>query len=57
VAGSRLAARYTAIGAALDAGDAEGTAVVFAEKEPLPGGPGYVCDHIGLRAKLHLASS
>jgi len=26
--------------------------VIFAEKEPLPDGPGYVSDHVGLRASL-----
>jgi endonuclease/exonuclease/phosphatase family metal-dependent hydrolase len=31
---------------------AEDATVVFAEKEPLPGGPGYVSDHVGLRASL-----
>ena len=29
--------------------------MVFAGQEPLPGGPGYVSDHIGLRAGLILA--
>jgi endonuclease/exonuclease/phosphatase family metal-dependent hydrolase len=33
---------------------AEAGTVVFAGKEPLPGGPGYVSDHIGLRASLVL---
>src|SRR5215471_14077253 len=38
----------------LTAGDvkAESAAVMFAEKEPLAGGPGYVSDHLGLRATL-----
>jgi endonuclease/exonuclease/phosphatase family metal-dependent hydrolase len=34
---------------------AEAATVVFAGKEPLPGGPGYVSDHVGLRASLFLA--
>jgi hypothetical protein len=34
---------------------AEAATVVFAAKEPLPGGPGYVSDHLGLRASLVLA--
>jgi sphingomyelin phosphodiesterase 2 len=34
---------------------AESAAVAFAGKEPLPGGPGYVSDHVGLRASLILA--
>jgi len=34
---------------------ADAATVVFARKEPLPGGPGYVSDHIGLRAGLILA--
>jgi endonuclease/exonuclease/phosphatase family metal-dependent hydrolase len=33
---------------------AEGATLVFAAMEPLPGGPGYVSDHIGLRASLFL---
>jgi sphingomyelin phosphodiesterase 2 len=33
---------------------AESATVVFAGKEPLPGGPAYVSDHIGLRASLFL---
>ena len=33
---------------------AEAATVVFAGKEPLPGGPGYVSDHVGLRASLVL---
>jgi sphingomyelin phosphodiesterase 2 len=36
---------------------AESAAVVFAGKEPLPGGPSYVSDHLGLRASLFLAPS
>jgi endonuclease/exonuclease/phosphatase (EEP) superfamily protein YafD len=32
------------------------TRLLFAGKEPLPGGPGYVSDHIGLCAQLSLAS-
>jgi endonuclease/exonuclease/phosphatase family metal-dependent hydrolase len=32
--------------------NAEAAALVFAGKEPMPGGPGYVSDHIGLRASL-----
>jgi endonuclease/exonuclease/phosphatase family metal-dependent hydrolase len=35
---------------------AESAAMVFAGKEPLPGGPGFVSDHIGLRASLVLTS-
>ncbi len=34
---------------------AEAATVLFPGKEPLPGGPGYVSDHIGLRARLFLA--
>ena len=34
---------------------AESAAVVFAGEETLPGGPGYVSDHVGLRASLFLA--
>jgi Endonuclease/Exonuclease/phosphatase family len=34
---------------------AESATVAFAGKEPLPGGPGYVSDHVGLRASLILA--
>jgi hypothetical protein len=34
---------------------AESATVAFAAKEPLPGGPGYVSDHLGLRASLVLA--
>jgi endonuclease/exonuclease/phosphatase family metal-dependent hydrolase len=33
---------------------AEAATVIFAEKEPLPDGPGYVSDHVGLRASLVL---
>lgn len=33
---------------------AEAATVVFTEREPLPGGPGYVSDHVGLRAALVL---
>jgi sphingomyelin phosphodiesterase 2 len=33
---------------------AEAATVVFADKQPLPGGPGYVSDHLGLRASLVL---
>jgi endonuclease/exonuclease/phosphatase family metal-dependent hydrolase len=38
----------------LTAGDvkAQAATVIYAEKEPLPGGPGYVSDHLGLRATL-----
>jgi hypothetical protein len=32
----------------------EAATVVFADKEPLPGGPGYISDHLGLRAHLVL---
>jgi hypothetical protein len=35
--------------------EAEAATVVFTDKEPLPGGPGYVSDHVGLRASLVLA--
>ena len=35
--------------------EAEAATVVFADKLPLPGGPGYVSDHVGLRASLVLA--
>ncbi len=34
---------------------AEAGTVLFAGKEPLPGGPGYVSDHLGLCARLFLA--
>ena len=34
---------------------AESAAVVLAGEETLPGGPGYVSDHVGLRASLFLA--
>jgi sphingomyelin phosphodiesterase 2 len=34
---------------------AEAATVIFAGKEQLPGGPGYVSDHVGLRASLVLA--
>ena len=34
---------------------AEAAAVLFAGTEPLPGGPGYVSDHVRLRASLFLA--
>lgn len=33
----------------------EAAAVVFAGLEPLPGGPGYLSDHLGVRASLLLA--
>jgi hypothetical protein len=33
----------------------EAATLLFTEKEPLPDGPGYVSDHIGLRASLFLA--
>jgi hypothetical protein len=33
---------------------AEGATLVFAAMEPLPGGPGYVSDHVGLCASLFL---
>jgi endonuclease/exonuclease/phosphatase family metal-dependent hydrolase len=36
---------------------AEAATVVFTEKEPMPGGPGYVSDHVGLRASLVLVPS
>jgi endonuclease/exonuclease/phosphatase family metal-dependent hydrolase len=38
-----------------DGVSAEAATVVFAHKQPLPGGPGYVSDHVGLRASLVLA--
>ena len=34
---------------------AEAATVLFAGKEPLPSGPGYVSDHLGLSARLSLA--
>jgi sphingomyelin phosphodiesterase 2 len=34
---------------------AESAAVVFVDKQPLPSGPGYLSDHIGLRASLSLS--
>jgi sphingomyelin phosphodiesterase 2 len=33
---------------------AEDATVMFTEKEPMRGGPGYVSDHVGLRARLVL---
>jgi sphingomyelin phosphodiesterase 2 len=33
---------------------AESATVTFADRQPLPGGPGYVSDHLGLRASLLL---
>jgi len=36
---------------------AESATVIFVGKEPLPGGPAYVSDHLGLRANLFLAPS
>jgi endonuclease/exonuclease/phosphatase family metal-dependent hydrolase len=35
----------------------ESTTLVFPGKVPLPGGPGYVSDHVGLRARLSLVPS
>jgi sphingomyelin phosphodiesterase 2 len=35
---------------------AETAGTMFAGKEPLPGGPGYVSDHLGLRASLSVPS-
>jgi sphingomyelin phosphodiesterase 2 len=42
----------------LTAGDvkAEAATVMFAEKEPLASGPGYVSDHLGLRATIRTGS-
>ena len=37
---------------ATDGGMAETATVLFAGKTPLPGGPGYLSDHLGLCAKL-----
>jgi endonuclease/exonuclease/phosphatase (EEP) superfamily protein YafD len=37
-----------------DAVKATATRLLFAGQEPLPGGPGYVSDHIGLSARLSL---
>jgi Endonuclease/Exonuclease/phosphatase family len=37
--------------------EAEAATVLFQDKVPLPGGPGYVSDHVGLRARLSVASS
>jgi Endonuclease/Exonuclease/phosphatase family len=34
---------------------ADAAAVVFTDSHPLPGGPGYVSDHLGLRASLIVA--
>ncbi len=34
----------------------EAATVTFVDQEPLPGGPGYVSDHLGLRATLVLTS-
>jgi endonuclease/exonuclease/phosphatase (EEP) superfamily protein YafD len=36
---------------------AEAATVMFADQEPLPGGPGYVSDHVGLRASLRVRHS
>lgn len=44
LSGSRLAERYAVTGAA--------ATLLFVDSEPLPGGPGWVSDHIGLRARL-----
>jgi hypothetical protein len=33
---------------------AEATTVLFADEAPLPGGPGYLSDHLGLSARLRL---
>ena len=38
-----------------DGVSATAATVVFAGQQPLPGGPGYVSDHLGLRASLALA--
>ncbi len=38
-----------------DGVETEASTVVFADKEPLPDGPGYVSDHVGLRVSLSLA--
>jgi sphingomyelin phosphodiesterase 2 len=35
---------------------AEAATVLFAGMEPLPGGPGHVSDHVGLRARLLLTT-
>jgi hypothetical protein len=35
----------------------ETATVLFSDKVPLPGGPGYVSDHVGLRARLSVTSS
>ena len=35
----------------------ETATVLFRDKVPLPGGPGYVSDHVGLRARLLLPPS
>jgi sphingomyelin phosphodiesterase 2 len=40
----------------VDGVKAEAGTVLFAGKKPLPGGPGYVSDHLGLCARLLLAS-
>jgi sphingomyelin phosphodiesterase 2 len=42
----------------LTTGDIKAVAaeVLFADKEPLPGGPGYLSDHVGLSARLSLTS-
>jgi hypothetical protein len=47
-AGSGSVARY------LSARKAESATLLFPGKVPLPGGPGYVSDHVGLRAMLFL---
>jgi endonuclease/exonuclease/phosphatase family metal-dependent hydrolase len=35
---------------------ASAVTLLFADKEPLPSGPAWLSDHIGLRARLVLAS-
>lgn len=36
--------------------EADTATVIFCDKEPLAGGPGYVSDHVGLRASLRIGS-
>ena len=37
--------------------DVDDTAFLFTNKRPLPGGPGYLSDHIGLLARLRIPSA
>ncbi|MFG1911592.1 endonuclease/exonuclease/phosphatase family protein [Kribbella sp. NPDC048928] len=37
--------------------DVDHTDLLFTDKRPLPGGPGYLSDHIGLQARLRIPSA